>query len=169
MTLPGDEGGRVLATPEDLTVIDVWATDQGPHQGSSPRYSVSAPGFYGYRISLDRVQDVLDDWYFGRGPFTRHGPKCSTILTREPVFAYERQGRPNRANVTMEQSYRVDAIEFVDAGHTPKNVLLRCHRTGATAPRAAWEELDAMTGLLGVRPALADKLESELAAARPPP
>ena len=103
MTLPGDEGGRVLATPEDLTVIDVWATDQGPHQGSSPRYSVSAPGFYGYRISLDRVQDVLDDWCLGRGPFARHGPKCSTILTCEPVFAYERQGRPNRANVSMEQ------------------------------------------------------------------
>ena len=113
MTLPGDEGGRVLATPEDLTVIDVWATDQGPHQGSSPRYSVSAPGFYGYRISLDRVQDVLDDWCLGRGPFARHGPKCSTILTCEPVFAYERQGRPNRANVSMEQTYVVDAIDAV--------------------------------------------------------
>ena len=75
----------------------------------------------------------------------------------------------SRAQILRLLGYRVDAIEFVDAGHTPKNVLLRCHRTGATAPRAAWEELDAMTGLLGVRPALADKLESELAAARPPP
>ena len=59
------------------------------------------------------MQDVLDDWCLGRGRFARHGPKCSTILTREPVFVRERGGWPDRTNVSMEQSYCVDAIDAV--------------------------------------------------------
>lgn len=75
----------------------------------------------------------------------------------------------SRAHVLRLLGWRVDAIEFVDATHTPKNVLLRCTRTDAPAPRAAWEEWDAMRALLRVAPHLAELLAEDLAAARPAP
>ena len=93
-----------------LLRVTVWVSSRDFGQDL---YTISAPHFYERDLSLDRVELALDDWYLGRGPFARHGPKCSTILTCEPVFAHERQGRPNRANVSMEQSYRVDAIDAV--------------------------------------------------------
>ena len=35
-----------------------------------------------------------------------------------------------RAAVLEDEGYDVDVIEFIDFAHSPKNLMLRCHRTG---------------------------------------
>lgn len=74
-----------------------------------------------------------------------------------------------RAHLLRLLGHRVDVVEFVASRHTPRNVLLRAHRTGAAADPAAWAEYDALLRRWGVRPALAQRLFAELAAARPAP
>jgi SAM-dependent methyltransferase len=37
-----------------------------------------------------------------------------------------------RAHLLRRAGYRADVVEFVDSQHTPRNVLLRAHRTGTT-------------------------------------
>lgn len=56
-----------------------------------------------------------------------------------------------RASLLRAYGYRVDVVEFVDSAHTPRNLLLRACRTGATGPR---DEYDALTAQWGVTPAL---------------
>ena len=34
-----------------------------------------------------------------------------------------------RAAVLEDEGYEVDVIEFIDFAHSPKNLMLRCHRT----------------------------------------
>ncbi|MFL6180881.1 MAG: class I SAM-dependent methyltransferase, partial [Actinomycetes bacterium] len=38
-----------------------------------------------------------------------------------------------RVHLLRRSGYRTDVVEFVDSKHTPRNVLLRAHRTGAHA------------------------------------
>ena len=40
-----------------------------------------------------------------------------------------------RAHLLRRAGYRTDVVEFVDSRHTPRNVLLRAHRTGSVADR----------------------------------
>lgn len=49
-----------------------------------------------------------------------------------------------RASLLRLNGYRVDVVEFVDSAHTPRNLLLRASRTGASPTdeqRAEYEEL----------------------------
>lgn len=70
-----------------------------------------------------------------------------------------------RADLLRLLGYRVEVVEFIDSAHTPRNALIRAVRTGAapTARRAA-EYSDLVTGW-GLRPALAERLPAEVAAA----
>jgi SAM-dependent methyltransferase len=70
-----------------------------------------------------------------------------------------------RAQILRILGYRVEAIEFVGGEHTPRNLMIRAVKTGAVISR---EEIDRYTSLLAmwqVKPALASRLASELAAA----
>ena len=59
-----------------------------------------------------------------------------------------------RASLLRLHGYRVDVVEFVDSAHTPRNLLLRCRRTGAVPTARQRAEYDALTGQWGVTPAL---------------
>jgi SAM-dependent methyltransferase len=73
-----------------------------------------------------------------------------------------------RADVLRLLGYRVEVVEFVDSRHTPRNALLRAERTGAPAdPQRRAEYLD-LVGAWHVRPALAQRLDRELAAVLAP-
>ncbi len=69
-----------------------------------------------------------------------------------------------RAAVLRLVGYRVDVVEFVDSRHTPRNAMLRAVRTGAAPTPQQVADYRALTGAWGVRPALADRLDGELAA-----
>jgi len=113
LTKPDGAGGRVLAPAEELEGIDVWVSRSGSctHQDL---YSISVLHIHESYLLFDRVQDILDEWYLGVDRFARFGPMCRLYPTYEPVFAYERSGLPNRANVSMEQSYRVNARDAAE-------------------------------------------------------
>lgn len=60
-----------------------------------------------------------------------------------------------RALLLRGQGYRVDAMEFVDSAHTPRNTLLRAVRTGAsTTP----EEYDDLVATWDLHPRLGELL-----------
>jgi len=63
-----------------------------------------------------------------------------------------------RASVLRQHGYRVDVIQFVESKHTPRNVLLRAVRTGATPPDAVVSDYAELTAAWGVQPALARML-----------
>lgn len=71
-----------------------------------------------------------------------------------------------RAAILRLLGYRVDVVEFCASEHTPRNVLLRCQRTGAPPGRAAWAEYDALCAAWGLQPPLAATLAAEMAEAR---
>jgi protein-tyrosine-phosphatase len=54
--------------------------------------------------------------------------------------------------------YRVEAIEFIGGEHTPRNLMIRAVKTGATADSAEKSRYDAMIALWKVKPALATLL-----------
>lgn len=60
-----------------------------------------------------------------------------------------------RAALLRRSGYRVAVQEFVDAQHTPRNVLLRATRTGATPGEAQRREYDALVAEWPVTPYLA--------------
>jgi SAM-dependent methyltransferase len=60
-----------------------------------------------------------------------------------------------RASVLRQVGYRVEVMEFVDSEHTPRNLLLRAARTGASADPAARAEYDELTSAWHVTPRLA--------------
>lgn len=63
-----------------------------------------------------------------------------------------------RAHLLRTAGYRTDVIEFVGTEHTPRNVLLRAHRTGAgPSPQQAAEYEELVTSW-GVTPYLATVL-----------
>jgi SAM-dependent methyltransferase len=60
-----------------------------------------------------------------------------------------------RAAVLRQVGYRVEVVQFVDSEHTPRNLLLRAARTGATAGPEVRAEYEALTGEWQVTPHLA--------------
>jgi hypothetical protein len=59
-----------------------------------------------------------------------------------------------RASLLRLHGYRVEVVEFIDSAHTPRNLLLRARRTGATGPPGVRAEYEALTGQWSVTPAL---------------
>lgn len=64
-----------------------------------------------------------------------------------------------RALLLRLHGYSVDVVPFVDAAHTPKNLMIRAVRTGAPAPASVQEEYEAMKAYWGVKPYLESRLE----------
>jgi SAM-dependent methyltransferase len=64
-----------------------------------------------------------------------------------------------RAALLRRHGYRVDVVEFVGSRHTPRNVLLRAVRTGASAAAETEQEYADLVAQWGVRPALARMLD----------
>jgi SAM-dependent methyltransferase len=71
-----------------------------------------------------------------------------------------------RAHVLSLLGYRCGVAEFIAAEHSNRNLMLRCERTRARPPPAAWAELDALCAAWGVRPPLLDMLAPQLRDAR---
>ncbi|OJF11500.1 class I SAM-dependent methyltransferase [Couchioplanes caeruleus] len=65
-----------------------------------------------------------------------------------------------RSSLLRLHGYKVDVVEFVDSQHTPRNLLLRARRTGATATDAHRDEYATLTREWGVTPALEKLLVS---------
>ena len=57
-----------------------------------------------------------------------------------------------RAEILENHGYRTQILEFIDMEHTPKNLLLRCVRSGRHKENA--EQIKAVTEFLGVEPTL---------------
>ena len=71
-----------------------------------------------------------------------------------------------RADALTLLGYRSDVIEFVAGEHTNRNLLIRAKKTGRSATRADFEELDALISQWQISPKLLSLLEPELAAQR---
>jgi len=88
----------------------------------------------------------------------RGGPGPYPALTRDGILR-ERFADvltdALRAALLRRHGYRVDVVEFVDSGNTPRNLLLRSERTGTHAPP---DEYDALVRTWPVTPALAGLL-----------
>lgn len=65
-----------------------------------------------------------------------------------------------RTSILRQQGYRVEAIQFVESKHTPRNILLRAFRTGAAPTEDVLREYAAMVSQWGLRPALARMLDA---------
>jgi len=63
-----------------------------------------------------------------------------------------------RAQLLRLVGYRVEVIEFIGGEHTPRNLMIRAVKTGATADSAEKSRYDAMIALWKVKPALATLL-----------
>jgi hypothetical protein len=63
-----------------------------------------------------------------------------------------------RIQLMKLNGYRVDAIEFIGGEHTPRNLMIRAVKTGATADAAEERKYDEMLALWKVKPALATLL-----------
>jgi SAM-dependent methyltransferase len=59
-----------------------------------------------------------------------------------------------RAALLRLHGYRTDVVEFIDSTHTPRNLLLRAHRTGAAPTAAQRAEYAALVAAWQVTPAL---------------
>ncbi|GIF19532.1 SAM-dependent methyltransferase [Actinoplanes tereljensis] len=59
-----------------------------------------------------------------------------------------------RASLLRLNGYRVNVVEFIDSAHTPRNLLLRAHRTEAAPTAAQREEYETLTAAWSVTPAL---------------
>jgi SAM-dependent methyltransferase len=59
-----------------------------------------------------------------------------------------------RAHLLRRSGYRADVVEFVDSEHTPRNVLLRAHRTDARPTAAQETEYAELVEAWGVSPRL---------------
>ena len=65
-----------------------------------------------------------------------------------------------RAYLMRSEGYRTDVMEFVDTQHTPRNVLLRAHRTGTTPTGEQVAEYQALVESWQITPYLATLLTS---------
>jgi SAM-dependent methyltransferase len=66
-----------------------------------------------------------------------------------------------RASLMRLQGYRVDVVQFVESQHTPRNTMLRAVRTGSPVKGGGVrKEYDDLVGAWGIRPRLAELLES---------
>lgn len=64
-----------------------------------------------------------------------------------------------RAAIMRQRGYRVEVVEFAEAGDTPRNVLLRAVRTDAPPSEHVQREYDDLTATWQVQPALARLLQ----------
>ena len=63
-----------------------------------------------------------------------------------------------RIQIMKLLGYRVEAIEFIGGEHTPRNLMIRAVKTGATADDTEKSRYEAMIALWKVKPALATLL-----------
>lgn len=93
------------------------------------------------------------------GPLLRHGEmreRFADVLTDSM-----------RALALRLIGYRVEAAEFVASEHTPRNLMLRCVRTGSPGGDDLWRELDECQQAYGVWPKVFDLLHPIISAWRP--
>ena len=68
----------------------------------------------------------------------------------------------SRAQLMEAFGYRVEAVEFIDAEHTPKNIMLRCtRRPGRMRNAAALRQWREFAGAWSINPALARLLDAD--------
>ncbi len=88
-------------------------------------------------------------------------PEPWQIITRNGIMK-ERLGDlitdALRVQIMKLKGYRVEAIEFIGGEHTPRNLMIRAVKTGATPDSAEKSRYDAMIALWKVKPALATLL-----------
>lgn len=65
-----------------------------------------------------------------------------------------------RAQLLRRVGYRTDLVEFVDSQHTPRNLLLRAHRTGSASTPEQEAEYRQLVDDWSLRPRLATLLEN---------
>lgn len=63
-----------------------------------------------------------------------------------------------RAQLLRLHGYKTDVVQFVDAGHTPKNLMIRAVKTDTPAPAHFWTEYQAMKEFWQVTPYLEEKI-----------
>lgn len=85
-------------------------------------------------------------------------PEPWVIMTRNGIMK-ERLGDLITDTLRMQlmklHGYRVEAIEFIGGEHTPRNLMIRATRTGASADSNEKERYEQMLSLWKVKPALA--------------
>ena len=85
-------------------------------------------------------------------------PQPWSIITRNGIMK-ERLGDLLTDGLRMQimklRGYRVEAIEFIGGEHTPRNLMIRAVKTGASADAAEKQRYDEMLALWKVKPALA--------------
>ena len=64
-----------------------------------------------------------------------------------------------RVHLLRRAGYRTDVVEFVDSLHTPRNVMLRAHRTGVPPTAEQDAEYRRLVSDWGIRPYLEVLLE----------
>ncbi|MEO8105820.1 MAG: SAM-dependent methyltransferase [Actinomycetes bacterium] len=70
-----------------------------------------------------------------------------------------------RAHLMRRAGYRTDLVEFVDSQHTPRNLMLRAHRTGAPLTPEQESEYSELVRAWDLRPRLATLLGERISAA----
>jgi SAM-dependent methyltransferase len=65
-----------------------------------------------------------------------------------------------RVHLLRRHGYRADVVEFIDSKHTPRNALIRAHRTGVAVTRAQDAEYTELITAWGVRPKLEQLIPS---------
>jgi SAM-dependent methyltransferase len=63
-----------------------------------------------------------------------------------------------RAALLRRQGYAVEVVEFIDSAHTPRNAMIRAHRTARQPSPAEAAELDALLAEWHIQPHLATLL-----------
>jgi SAM-dependent methyltransferase len=63
-----------------------------------------------------------------------------------------------RAHILKLVGYRTEVIEFVGGEHTPRNLMIRAVKTGASADEVDFERYDEMVKLWKITPALAQRV-----------
>jgi SAM-dependent methyltransferase len=85
-------------------------------------------------------------------------PEPWSMMTRNGIMK-ERLGDlltdALRMQIMKLHGYRVEAIEFIGGEHTPRNLMIRAVKTGATADSAEQQRYEQMISLWKVKPALA--------------
>jgi SAM-dependent methyltransferase len=89
-------------------------------------------------------------------------PEPWSIITRNGIMN-ERLGDLLTDGLRMQimklRGYRVEAIEFIGGEHTPRNLMIRAVKTGASADASEKQRYDEMLALWKVKPALASLIK----------
>jgi SAM-dependent methyltransferase len=130
-------------------------------------------------IALHACDTATDDaiaWALNRDvPLTLFAPCChhdiqaQMKVTPEPWSLITRHGIMRerlgdlitdslRIQLMKLAGYRVDAIEFIGGEHTPRNLMIRAVKTGASPENGELERYQSMISMWGVTPVLAAKL-----------